>query len=67
MTDTLLQIEETDPNLRDGSEQGVMPLHLAAEGGHCGVAELLLGAKADVNARDYLHFRAPLHCAAEKR
>jgi ankyrin repeat protein len=46
------------------SEHGETPLHYAARGGHLKVAELLVAAGADVNARENDGRLTPLHLAA---
>jgi ankyrin repeat protein len=49
-----------------GFDDGNMPLHYAAFFGHKEVAELLLAAKAEVNAKEKSAGYAPLHWAAIK-
>ncbi len=49
-----------DPNVRN--EEGLTPLHIAAQKGQGKVADLLLSYGADVNARDYDGW-TPLHWA----
>jgi hypothetical protein len=44
---------------------GNTPLHLAAEGGHESVVQLLLNHRANVNAKNQ-HGNTPLHVAAER-
>jgi ankyrin repeat protein len=55
----------TGPSVWDSAKaeaSGDTPLHLAAGGGHLEVARLLLGRRADVNARDE-NDQTPLHLA----
>ena len=58
-------ILEKDP-YRIGKRQDdkLTPLHLAAAGGHAEVADLLLGASANPNVRDWVG-STPLHAAAQ--
>lgn len=63
-----------DPNVRGtfggpSHGRGVTALHLAAEGGHVGVIEVLLDAGADTTIRDALYDSPPVgwaeHCGKE--
>ncbi|MDR3180215.1 MAG: ankyrin repeat domain-containing protein, partial [Holosporaceae bacterium] len=58
----LLEKEGIDVNVADHKE-GLTPLHLAAEGGHIAVVNVLLDKRADANAVD-CYKRMPLHYAA---
>jgi len=56
---------ETSPDLIfSKDDNGLMPLHYAAQYGHKAMAELLLSNKADVNAKDN-YGQTPLHYAAQ--
>ena len=46
-------------------QDGHTPLHCASENGHAGMAEVLIKAGADLNAKDR-DGRTPLHDASEK-
>lgn len=59
MADTKEFLEKgTDVNAKD--DQGMTPLHLAAQGGHAKVMELLISKGANVNARNS-KAQTPLH------
>ncbi len=54
----------TDVNEAGGD--GMTPLHWAAERGHAGVVEILLGASADVSAVTRIGSYTPLHLASRR-
>jgi len=58
---SLLQ-EEADPNAAQGD--GLSALHLASQGGSLDIAELLLSAGAEVDAKTKIGAYTPLHVAA---
>jgi ankyrin repeat protein len=51
-----------DPNVAQGD--GMTPLHLAAERGNVEMAKLLIGARANVNAKTRIGEYTPLHVAS---
>ncbi len=54
--------QSVDVNAAEGD--GMTPLHWAAERGHAGVAELLIAASADVEAKTRIGSYTPLHLAS---
>lgn len=53
-------------NIDEIDEDGFTPLHLAASGGHKGVAEMLIASGANVNANSRQDRSTPLHNAVGK-
>ena len=49
---------------RSATDEGLTPLHAAAQGGHAGVVRVLVEARADVNAREKKQGVIPLFVAA---